>query len=139
LCANRSEFRVCGVKCCDDIAVRNTGSADKWQLVRSSQSWDRGRVGVQVRIVKEPKTTNTCNSLTWIPNPMPSVMTDWLSSGFVVIGRFIIGVIPSTVDCKGAKQWVGTSGSWGYIGGTGGKCHAQPKSLSYGAKYTQVY
>ena len=42
-------------------------------------------------------------------------------------GRFIIGVIPASLDCTGSKQWVGTNGSWGYIAGTGGKCHMQAK------------
>jgi hypothetical protein len=53
----------------------------------------------------------------------------------LVAGRFILGVIPASLRCDGPKQWVGTSKSWGYIAGTGGKCHDTAKSVEYGAKY----
>jgi len=32
--------------------------------------------------------------------------------------RFIVGVVPPTFPLT----WVGAAESWGYIGGTGGKC-----------------
>jgi len=31
--------------------------------------------------------------------------------------------------------WLGSQGSWGYIGGTGGKCHNVGKSVNYGADF----
>ena len=92
--------------------VRNLGSSDKWQMVRSihtfsSASGPVSRIGI--RIVVDPATSNT-----------------W---------RFILGVVPASLDCGGSKQWVGTGGSWGYIAGTGGKCHVSAKSEEYGEKY----
>lgn len=89
--------------------VRNTGSSDKWQLCRSIRAYSSGVHRVSLKITEDPNTTNT-----------------W---------RFIVGVVPSSLDCKGAKQWVGTSNSWGYISGTGGKCHNTAVSLPYGAKF----
>ena len=89
--------------------VRDTGSADKWQMARSVQVFSAGVQRVAVKILSDPHTSNT-----------------W---------RFIIGVVPSSLDVSGPKQWVGTGGSWGYIAGTGGKCHNQAKSEEYGAKY----
>ena len=59
-----------------------------------------------------------------------------------------MGVLPTEVDCAGAKQWVGTNSSWGWIAGTGGKCHNEAKrfvflitpaslvsSMTYGEKF----
>ena len=92
--------------------VRNLGSSDKWQMVRSVQSFSSTLGSVQrigIRIVVDPATSNT-----------------W---------RFILGVVPASLDCGGPKQWVGTGGSWGYIAGTGGKCHVSAKSEEYGEKY----
>lgn len=60
-----------------------------------------------------------------------------LPSFLFSLGRFIIGVIPASLDCRGAKQWVGTSNSWGYIGGTGGKCHNTAVSAAYGSKFVR--
>jgi len=48
--------------------------------------------------------------------------------------RFIIGVIPASFPV-GGKEWVGAHSSWGYIAGTGGKCHQVAKSLPYGEPY----
>jgi len=95
------------------IASRSSEAEDKWAMVRSKQSFEagQGRVGVKVKLVTDAKTTNT-----------------W---------RLIIGVLPASHDCKGPKQWVGAAGSWGYIAGTGGKCHNQTKSLDYGESFTQ--
>lgn len=46
-----------------------------------------------------------------------------------------MGALPATVDCKGPKQWVGTGGSWGFIAGTGGKCHNSARSVPYGRSF----
>lgn len=90
--------------------VENTGSSEKWQLARSLQSFHGPGVHrIACRITVDPVTSNT-----------------W---------RFIIGLIPSDLDCNGPKQWVGTSNSWGWIAGTGGKCHSEAKSVQYGDKY----
>ena len=92
--------------------ARNLGSSDKWQMVRSVQSFSPATGPVHriaIRIVVDPSTSNT-----------------W---------RFILGVVPMSLDCGGPKQWVGTGGSWGYIAGTGGKCHVSAKSEEYGEKY----
>ena len=92
--------------------VRNLGSSDKWQMVRSVQtfSFAAGTVHrIGIRLIVDPATSNT-----------------W---------RFILGVVPASLDCGGPKQWVGTGGSWGYIAGTGGKCHVSAKSEEYGERY----
>ena len=89
--------------------VRNAGSNDKWQMVRSVQTFSTGVQRACVKLVSDPATSNT-----------------W---------RFIIGVTPNALDCSGPKQWVGTGGSWGYIAGTGGRCHHAAKSEAYGEKY----
>jgi len=78
-------------------------------MVRSAQSFSSGVHKCAVKITTDTKTSNT-----------------W---------RFIVGVIPASLDCAGPKQWVGTSNSWGYIAGTGGKCHGQARSLQYGDKF----
>lgn len=49
--------------------------------------------------------------------------------------QVIVGVVPPAFTCSGNKQWVGAAESWGYIGGTGGKCFNVPKSMDYGEKY----
>jgi hypothetical protein len=92
--------------------VRNTGSADKWQSVRSVRSFSgvaRSRHRFDVTLVDCPRTNNS-----------------W---------QVIVGVVPASFTCQGAKQWVGAGDSWGYIGGTGGKCFSVPKSVDYGAKF----
>jgi len=89
--------------------LRNTGSNDKWQLCRGKRAYASGLHKASVKITHDQTTTNT-----------------W---------RMIIGAVPVTLDCKGAKQWVGTGGSWGYIGGTGGKCHTTAVTVPYGSKY----
>ena len=89
--------------------LRNAGSNDKWQMARSLQVFSSGVQRVAVKVLSDPHTSNT-----------------W---------RFIIGVVPTSLDVSGPKQWVGTGGSWGYIAGTGGRCHSQAKSEDYGAKY----
>jgi len=89
--------------------VRNRGSNDKWQMARVSQPFVSGRHACQIRVVNDAKTSNT-----------------W---------RFIVGLVPASLDVKGPKQWVGTGGSWGYIAGTGGKCHGQAQSVKYGERW----
>lgn len=89
--------------------LRNTGTTDKWQMARSAQAFETGVHVAHVKIICDPKTTNS-----------------W---------RFILGAIPSNVDCRGSKQWVGTGDSWGFIAGTGGKCHSSAKSLPYGSGF----
>ena len=89
--------------------VRNSGSGDKWQMVRSVQSFSSGHHRIAVKVTSDPQTSNT-----------------W---------RFIVGVVPATLDCSGSKQWVGTGGSWGYIAGTGGKCHNAARSDEYGERW----
>jgi hypothetical protein len=49
--------------------------------------------------------------------------------------RFIAGVAPTTFSCVGAKQWLGSQSSWGYIAGTGGKCYNVGKSEPYANKW----
>ena len=92
--------------------VRNLGSSDKWQMARSVQVFSADTAAIHriaIRLIVDPATSNT-----------------W---------RFILGVVPAALDCGGPKQWVGTGGSWGYIAGTGGKCHVSAKSEEYGEKY----
>jgi hypothetical protein len=89
--------------------VKNTGSNDKWQLIRGKTLYSEGIHQVSIRILADPATSNT-----------------W---------RFLLGCVPASLDCKLGKQWVGTNGSWGYIAGTGGKCHEKAVSLNYGAKF----
>ena len=91
------------------FVAKNSGSNDKWQMVRSAESFSTGLVRVGVKVLTDPPTSNT-----------------W---------RFIVGVIPHTLDCSGPKQWVGTGMSWGYIAGTGGRCHQAATSKEYGEKY----
>jgi hypothetical protein len=88
--------------------VRNRGSSDKWQMARSAQALSSGKQRCAVRIKRDAPTTNT-----------------W---------KFIVGVIPSSFPA-GGKEWVGAHNSWGYIGGTGGKCHQVAKSVPYGAPF----
>lgn len=88
--------------------VTNKGSSDKWQMVRSQFAVSGGQHRFAIKIVVDASTTNT-----------------W---------RYILGVIPTTFPAAG-KEWVGAHGSWGYIAGTGGKCHQVAKSMPYGEVY----
>ena len=85
--------------------LRNSGSMDKWQSCRSlkpfSAAGGSARHRFDVELVDCPKTNNS-----------------W---------QVIVGVVPPTFTCSGTKQWVGAGDSWGYIGGTGGKCFNVPK------------
>eukprot|EP01084_Bolivina_argentea_P249978 418645_1 len=52
--------------------------------------------------------------------------------------RVIVGVVPVEYDPK--IGFVGSQFSWGYVGGTGGKCSESgwfPDNVPYGEKYTQ--
>jgi len=42
--------------------------------------------------------------------------------------KAIVGVMSHAMDPTGSRQWVGAETSWGYIAGTGGKCHRLAKS-----------
>jgi SPRY domain/Sad1 / UNC-like C-terminal len=87
-------------------AVMNLGSKDKWQTCNGSMAFTHGRVSFSVKILASPHTSN-----------------NW---------RFIVGVVP----VKSAPiSWIGSKGSWGYIGGTGGKNYNAGKSFAYGEKY----
>ena len=88
--------------------VVNKGSRDKWQLVRSVHSASKGQQKYVVKLLDDMATTNT-----------------W---------KCIVGVISTAYPAKG-KEWVGAHGSWGYIGGTGGKCHQVATSKPYGEPF----
>jgi len=88
--------------------VFNTGSNDKWQLARTTKQFSQGVQVAVIKIVHDLPTSNT-----------------W---------KFIVGVVGAKLDGQGTKQWVGANGSWGYILGTGGKCHQEPRSVPYGSK-----
>jgi len=99
----------------DPSLVRNSGSSDKWQSVRSLRAFSlglqpaRATYSFEVALLDCPRTNNS-----------------W---------SVIVGVVPAAFTCSGSKQWVGAAESWGYIGGTGGKLFAAPKSLDYGEKF----
>jgi len=92
----------------DGVTVTNIGSENTWQCVVGRQEYSRGRCRFAIEITKDAKTTNT-----------------W---------RFIIGVVPLSFKPQ-ETSWLGSQNSWGYIAGTGGKCHNQGKSEEYGEKY----
>ncbi len=97
----------------DQSGVMNSGSDNKWQSIRSvRQMSGPGKHVFEVEIVAAPKTPNS-----------------W---------QVIVGVVPASFTCTGQKQWVGAAESWGYIGGTGGKCFNEPKSIPYGEEFGLV-
>lgn len=104
-----SQSKSLAIKDRDPSMVKNTGSSDKWQMVRSLQPFKKGKHHCAIKIITDPRTSNT-----------------W---------RFIIGVVPGSLDCTNVKQWVGTGGSWGYIAGSGGKCQNSPRCIPYGETY----
>jgi len=93
----------------DCTTVLNTGSNNKWRTVASLLPYSSGRRYFEILIKELPNSSNS-----------------W---------KICIGVVPKKFDFGHKKLWVGAQGSYGYIGGTGGKCHDQSKSISYGAKY----
>ena len=90
---------------------RNNGSADKWQVVLSKQMFSSGKVTVDLEVCL-PKTQT---SNTWI---------------------FCIGVVPVSFSASNTQKWIGSQGSWGYIGGTGGVVHDSVESTAYYQPYT---
>lgn len=93
----------------DGLLVENTGSEDKWRSVGSLLSYSTGRRYFEV-----------------VVNHLPSGSNSW---------KICVGVVDRDFDFSHQKLWVGAQGSWGYLGGTGGKCHGGSKSVSYGSKY----
>jgi len=111
--------------------VTNKGSQDKWQMVRSGFTVTGGQHRFAVKIVADASTTNTV----WPVHVMASSRcTAHGALCELLQWRFIIGVIPASFPV-GGKEWVGAHSSWGYIAGTGGKCHQVAKSLPYGEPY----
>eukprot|EP01084_Bolivina_argentea_P245805 411457_1 len=45
--------------------------------------------------------------------------------------KFMVGIAPDEFTCNGSRQWLGSQKSYAYIGGTGGKCFDNTKSISY--------
>jgi len=93
-------------------SVVNTGSDDTWQTVKSRQpiAFDKGG-DAEFSVLCE-RSENTSNS--------------W---------KFMVGLAPEDFVCNGSRQWLGSQKSYAYIGGTGGKCYDNPKSISYGTKW----
>ncbi len=87
------------------VVVSNRGSGDKWQSVMSARSFSKGVCRVTVEIVAAQPTPNT-----------------W---------QFVVGLAPPGFPLT----TVGLSNSWGYIGGSGGKCFNVSKSIPYGQAY----
>ena len=98
--------------------MRNTltslGSDDTWQTckTRGPIEFVGPKAEFSVLIEKSEQTTNA-----------------W---------KFMIGVAPETFTCTGSRQWLGSQNSWGYIGGTGGKCYNVGKSSPYGEKFGAI-
>jgi len=92
----------------DKVTITNKGSNNTWQCAVGRQEFRRGRHSFAVEMMKDASTTNT-----------------W---------RVIVGVVPQSFDVK-ETGWLGSQSSWGYIAGTGGKCHNEGKSEDYGEKY----
>jgi len=92
----------------DGVTVTNKGSNDTWQGVVSQQVFSSGRRSFEIHIINDIKTSN-----------------QW---------KYIFGVAPVAFDPK-RTAWLGSQNSWGYIGGTGGKCHSVGKSVAYGKRY----
>jgi len=92
----------------DGITVTNKGSQDTWQGVVSQKIFQNGRHPFEIHIINDIKTSN-----------------QW---------KYIFGVAPVAFDPK-RTAWLGSQNSWGYIGGTGGKCHSVGKSIAYGKRF----
>eukprot|EP00488_Nonionellina_sp_1-RS-2012_P003408 TRINITY_DN7240_c0_g1_i1.p1 TRINITY_DN7240_c0_g1~~TRINITY_DN7240_c0_g1_i1.p1 ORF type:complete len:210 (-),score=53.81 TRINITY_DN7240_c0_g1_i1:38-595(-) len=88
--------------------VTNGGSNDTWQGAVSQMKFTSGRHSFEIHILADPKTSN-----------------QW---------KYIFGVAPIAFN-PNRTAWLGSQHSWGYIGGTGGKCHSVGKSIAYGKKF----
>jgi len=92
----------------DQVTVTNKGSNDTWQGIVSAMTFSSGRHSFEIHIVNDTKTSN-----------------QW---------KYIVGLVPVNFDPK-RTAWLGSQHSWGYIAGTGGKCHISGKSIAYGKRY----
>jgi len=92
--------------------VTNIGSKDAWQTVKANQPFNFNQNKLQEFSILIEKSANTTNS--------------W---------KFMVGIAPLEFNCQFKKQWLGSQNSWGYIAGTGGKCHKDSKSIAYGLRY----
>jgi hypothetical protein len=95
----------------NDIAV-NPGSNNKWTAIRGVVAFDPKVDGKQSFTVKIRATGTTPNS--------------W---------KFIAGLVPVKFTCKRSKHWIGAYGGYGYIAGTGKKCHDTSTAGGYGATW----
>eukprot|EP00457_Paulinella_chromatophora_P000814 gb/GEZN01000814.1/.p1 GENE.gb/GEZN01000814.1/~~gb/GEZN01000814.1/.p1 ORF type:complete len:1063 (-),score=123.04 gb/GEZN01000814.1/:329-3517(-) len=106
-----SSYKSQFMKLIDPYTVTNTGSENKWQSIRALKPFDSGVVQFAIEILNNPNSPNS-----------------W---------RIIVGCVNDSFTCSGSKQWVGASGSWGYIAGTGGSCSNLPVSVKYGKPWCQ--
>jgi len=92
----------------DGTTVENSGSNDTWTCIVGNKVYKRGVQEFEIVMLKDSRSSNT-----------------WKS---------IVGVAP--VGFKVSEHaWLGSQNSWGYIGGTGGKCHRVGKSEIYGREF----
>ena len=108
--------------------VTNSGSSNKWQSARGVRLMGSGKWTFDVIVEANPKTPNSCTHLEILMQSTNQLFT----ALFVFSGRIIVGCVPESFTCSGSKQWVGAVGSYGYIGGTGGICFSDPRSVEYG-------
>jgi len=92
----------------DGVSVTNKGSNDTWQGVVSQVTFQSGKHSFEIQVINDTKTTNT-----------------W---------KFIVGVVPAKFDPR-KTAWLGSQNSWGYIAGSGCKCHQNGKAVNYGVAY----
>jgi len=90
------------------ISVKNKGSNDTWTCCVGNKVYRSGVHSFEIEMTEDPASTNT-----------------WKS---------IIGVVPVGFRTSDSA-WIGSQNSWGYISGTGGKCHKVGKSEIYGRTY----
>jgi len=94
----------------DGTSVENQGSNDTWTAIVGNKTFSSGIQEFEVIMVKDARSSNT-----------------WKS---------IVGVVPVNFRVS-EHAWLGSQNSWGYIGGTGGKCHRVGKSEMYGREFGQ--
>eukprot|EP01084_Bolivina_argentea_P100315 180137_1 len=94
-------------------SVINTGSEDTWQTIKARQP-----------LIFNPATG--ANEFTALVERAENTSNSW---------KFMVGIAPDEFTCNGSRQWLGSQKSYAYIGGTGGKCYDNPKSISYGSKW----
>ncbi len=91
--------------------VSNIGSDDTWQSIKTRQPL---------------KYMNNINSFSVLVERAQNTSNSW---------KFMVGIAPDEFTCNGSRQWLGSQKSYAYIGGTGGKCFDNTKSISYGNKW----